>query len=234
MQGSNNNNDLILRLLVYFLCAGSSALFLSIINQYPEFWFISMFALVPFLWRVIKETLSGSIILSVILAGCYVFIAYSHEIVVYPSTFLFKFICINFIVSVFGIAVNRINRYLGFNPIFIAALWLPLEYGLTHYAGFETIFAFTQSGSGFVLRLASLFGFLIVSFCVILINSLILMLFEHAYSKGCSNSKFRFSKEKLHYLHFENIVPFKSWYYVLNPRAPPLRIYRFNLLFDYF
>ncbi len=228
MQESSNYNDPILRFLVNFLCAGSSALFLSIINQYPEFWFISMFALVPFLWRVIKETLSGSVLLSIILASCYIFIAYSHEIAVYPSTFLFKFICINFIVSVFGVAVNRINRYLGFNPIFIAILWLPLEYGLTHYAGFETIFAFTQSGSGFVLRLASLFGFLIVSFCIILINSLILMLFEHAYSKGCSNSKFRFSKEKLYYLCSGNILPLKNWYYVLNPRAPPLYFLRLN------
>jgi len=227
----SNNNDLILRLLVYFLCAGSSALFLSIAHQYSGLWFISMFALVSFLWRVIKETLFGSVLLSVILASCYVFIAYPDEIIVSPSAFLVKFICLNFIVSVFGIGVNRINRYFGFNPIFIAVLWLPLEYGLTHYAGFDTIFAFANSGSGFVLRLASLFGFLIVSFCVILINSLILMMFEHTCFKGCSNSRFRFSKEKLFYWHFEDILPLKNLYYILDPRAPP--IYFLRLKFNY-
>lgn len=222
MQESNSNNDLSLRLQVYFLYAGSSALFLSIAHQYPGLWFISMFALVPFLWRVIKETLFGLVLLSVILASCYVFLVYPDKIIVSPSAFLVKFICLNFIFSVFGIGVNRIKRYFGFNPIFVAILWLPLEYGLTHYAGFDTIFASTNSGSDFVLRIASLFGFLIVSFCVILVNSLILMLFEHAYSKGCSNSRLRISKEKLFYWQFEDILPLMYLYHILNPRAPPI------------
>jgi len=223
MQKRNNKNDLILRFMLYFLCAGSSALLLSIAHQYPVVWFISMFALVPFLWRVINGNISGSIILSVIFASCYMLIAYPDEIVISPSAFLIKFIFLNFIFSVFGISVNRISRHFGFNPVFIAALWLPLEYILIHYAGFETIFTFTGSGSGFVLRLASLFGFLIVSFCIILINSIILMFLEHVYFKGFSSGKFRFSKERFFYLRSENNFPLRNWNYTLNPRAPPLR-----------
>ena len=222
MDADPEHNDITLKLLVHFICAGSSALILSIAHIHPEYWFISLFAMVPFLWRLNRTTLSGSILLSVILAGCYAFVVYTDRVLVAPGSFLLNLLLLSLVFSIFGIAVNRIKSYIGFSPVFIAALWLPLEYVLTNYTALGSIFSLSNAGSGFVVRFASLFGFLMISFCIVLINSLILMLLQHAYLKGYSNSKFRFSKEKSYRFHFENILPLRNWYYILNPRAPPL------------
>lgn len=216
--------DHVLPLLEHFLCAGTSALLLSIAHIYPEYWFISLFALVPFLWRLNKVNLVGSVILGIMLAGCYAFVAYTAEILVAPSAFLFNLFCLSLIFSIFGIAVNRLKRFIGFNPVFIAALWLPLEYILAHHTGLGNIFTFSNSGSGFVVRFASLFGFLMLSFGIVLINSLILMFIEHVGQKGFSKSKFKFAKEIKIYLDFEGVIPVKRWYYIPNPRAPPIKL----------
>jgi len=37
-----------------FLFAGSSAFLLLCANLFPDFWYLSFFALTPFLWRIVK------------------------------------------------------------------------------------------------------------------------------------------------------------------------------------
>lgn len=222
MRAKTNHNDSSLRFLNHFLCAGSSALILSIAHIYPEYWFVSLFALVPFLWRLNRVSLSGSIVLGIILASCYTFVAFTGEILVAPSAFLFKLFCLSLIFSIFGITVNRVRKHIGFNPVFIAALWLPLEYILTHSTSLGNIFALSNISSGFMVRFASLFGFLMLSFSIVLINSLILMFIEHIGRRVFSKGKIRFAKEKQWYRQFKNIIIFKRWYHFLDPRAPPL------------
>ncbi len=219
------HNDITLRLLVHFVCAGTSALILSIAHIHPEYWFLSLFALVPFLWRLNRTTLAGSILLGVILAGCYAFVAFTGEALVTPGIFFLNLLLLSLVFSIFGIAVNRIRSYIGFSPVFIAALWLPLEYVLTHYTALGSIFSLSNAGSGFVVRFGSLFGFLMVSFGIVFINSLILVLIEHAYLKGCSNSKFRFSKEKLFYLRSRELILIRNSYHWPELRGPPFKIY---------
>lgn len=220
------HNDITLRLLVHFVCAGTSALILSIAHIHPEYWFLSLFALVPFLWRLNRTTLAGSILLGVILAGCYAFVAFTGEALVTPGIFFLNLLLLSLVFSIFGIAVNRVKRYIGFNPVFIAALWLPLEYVLTHYTALGSIFSLSNAGSGFVVRFGSLFGFLMVSFGIVFINSLILVLIEHIGHEAASNTGFTFAEEKKYYLVFETIAPARRQCYFSEPRAPPVRISR--------
>ena len=69
MREKCEHSDRSLRLLNHFLFAGGSALILSIAHIYPEYWFVSLFALVPFLWRVTRANLPDSILLGIILAA---------------------------------------------------------------------------------------------------------------------------------------------------------------------
>lgn len=217
-------NDTALRLLVHFICAGTSALILSIAHLHPECWFVSLFALVPFLWRLNNANLPGSILLGVMLAGCYAFVAFIGEVLISPGEFFLKLLFLSLVFSIFGVSINLAKKYIGFYPIFTAALWLPVEYILTHYVGLKYIFTFALADSSITVRFASLFGCLMVSFGIMLINSLILMLIELVSNRDYSFRKKSFARRTIFFSHYENSIQQRIWYYIINPRAPPLLI----------
>jgi hypothetical protein len=205
-----------------FLCAGSSALILSLIHLYPAYWFLSIFALLPFLWRLTSSNLLGSIVLGIILGNCYAVVAFTDQILISPSIFLLKLFSLCLIFSAFGVAVNRINKYTGFNPIFIAALWLPFEYALCSYAHMENIFLFSGTDSSLLIRISSLFGVLMVSFVIVLINSLILIAIRRAVKACCSETNFSLEDDKISFSFFKEVILQKLYFYYPMRRAPPI------------
>jgi hypothetical protein len=74
--------------LTDFLFTGSSALLLSIISVYPDLWFLSLFVLIPFLWRAIAVTLLESVRLAVIVATAYCLVAAPVNFWASPAAFL--------------------------------------------------------------------------------------------------------------------------------------------------
>jgi len=214
--------DSTLQFLEDFLGAGTSALILSWAHIYPAYWFVALFALLPFFWRLTRANLYRSVILGTILAGCYAFVAFTGEILLSFPTFLFRLFLLSLIFSAFGIAVNRTKRYIGFNAALIAVLWLPLEHILTHYAHLGSIFAFPETDSALLLRIGSLFGILMVSFVVVFVNSLILLFLKHVVQALSSRKVFPAKDHKRLYLPFKEIILEKRWYYFPDPRAPPV------------
>jgi len=221
MQANRLTGDKIFRFIEDFICAGSSALIISLIHLCPAYWFLSIFALLPFLWKLTSANLLRSIILGTILGTCYTFVAFTDQILISPSIFLVKLLSLCLIFSAFGVAVNRINRYTGFNPIFIASLWLPFEYALFHYAHMENIFTFSSTDSAFLIRISSLFGILMVSFIIVLINSLILIAIRHAVKAYCSETNFSLEDDKIHFSFFKEVILQKFHFYYPMLRAPP-------------
>ena len=215
----------IIRFLESFLCAGSSALLISAAHLYPEFWFVSLFALIPFLWRAIRVSLFESIILGGLLAASYCFVSFRLELWATPGAFLFTLVGLIALFALYGTVVNRIKKYIGFNVIFIAALWLPLEYTLSHYAGLESLFASSPDKTGLpvLLRIGSLFGMLMISFVVVLINSLILVILRHVAQVLLSRGTLSIPDDKRPYLPFKEIILERRWYYFPDVRAPPIR-----------
>ncbi len=207
--------------MAHFLCAGTSALILSIAHIHPEYWFLSLFALVPLLWRLNRTTLAGSILLGMILACCYAFVTFIGEALVAPGNFFLNLLLLSLVFSIFGIAVNRIKKYIGFSPVFIAALWVPLEYFLIKYPGMGGVLSFPTADSSGLIRFASLFGLLMVSFFIVLINSALFMLLEYVSQIGFSIERLRFPYKKISFPLFESIRTTKRWDYLPNLRAPP-------------
>ena len=222
MQANPLTGEKKFRFIEDFLCGGSSALILSLSHLYPAYWFLSVFALLPILWRLTSTDLLGSIVLGTILGNCYAFVAFTDQILIAPWIFLLKLLGLCLIFSSFGVLVNRINKYTGFNPIFIAALWLPFEYVLCHHAHLENIFAFSSTDSTLLIRISSLFGILTVSFIIVLINSLILIAIKHAVQASCSETKFSLEDEKINYPLFKGITLQKLYFFYPMRRAPPL------------
>jgi len=214
-----------LQFLEDFLYAGSSALILSLVHTHTEYWFISLFALIPFLWRLTRANLCRSVVLGIILAGCYAFVAFIDELLVSPWTFLLELFLLCLVFSIFGVAVNRIKRYVGFNAvIFIAFFWLPLEYALSHYAHLGGIFTFSEIDSALLIRFSSLFGLLVVSFVVVLINSLILIILKRVAQALRSRSAFAAKDDKKPYPSFKETILQRRWYYFPDLRAPPIKV----------
>ena len=54
------------------LCVGSSAMFLYIAHNHPQFWYLSLIAFVPFLWRLLQVNLWGTLCLATTLGTIFV------------------------------------------------------------------------------------------------------------------------------------------------------------------
>jgi apolipoprotein N-acyltransferase len=210
-----------LQLVEDFFGAGTSALILSVANLYPNYWFLSFFALLPFLWRLTRANLFRSIDLGIILGGSYAFVVFTGELLVSPWVFLFNLFGLCLIFSLFCVAVSVVKKYAGFNPVFIAVLWLGIEYTLTHDPVLGNILTLPDTGSGFLIRFSSLFGILMVSFAVVLINSLLLILFKRLAQALCSRTTFATKKDQGFYSTFKQPTLKRHPYYFPTPRAPP-------------
>ena len=209
-----------LQLVEDFICAGSSALFLSILHLYPAYWFISLFALIPLLWRLSKANLPQSIILGILLGNCYVFVIFSGSLFVSPWNYLFNLFNLCLIFSFFCIAVSIVKKYTGFNPVFTAALWLAIEYTLTHDPVLGNILTLPETNTGFLIRIGSLCGILMISFAVVLINSLILIVLNHLVHALGTHTSSLVKANKEFYLYLGQTIE-KHWFYFPGPRAPP-------------
>ena len=165
---------------------------------------------------------TSAVILGMMLATCYALVAQLSELWTAPGSFLLKLIALNTIFIAYGIAVNRLKKHIGFNAIFIAILWLPLEYALSHYAGLESLFALSTGESS--LLLGSLFGLLMISFIIVLINSLILAILRQVAQALLSRGALSIKDDKQAYPPFKEIILERRWYYFPDVRAPPLSI----------
>ncbi len=204
-----------------FLYAGTSALLLALVQLYPGLWFLSLLVLVPFLWAGVRAGLTRAIGLGLILAGCYVAVAYPVELWTTPDTFLLKLVALSLIFSIYAISVNRLWRHIGVNAVLMAATWLPLEYALSQHSGLGSIFAFSGAEPVLVMRVGSLFGLLVVSFIVVLVNWLILIVLGDVVRALLSGSALIIQDDNPPQLSFADLLPEKRWYYSLAPRDPP-------------
>ena len=211
-----------LRLAERFLCAGSSALLLSAAHLYPELWILSTFALVPFLWQANKIGFAGNCCLGLILGSCYIFVVSPHEMMTGLITFMLKVVFFSTVFSLFGIAVYFLKKHFGFNPVFIAAIWLPLEYGLTRYTGLANFFLRSLDDGSILFRLASLLGLLMISFLIVGINAYILVALEQVVEACSGPVTCPQSTEKTLIKPISVLVPRSFHYHYIHCRAPPI------------
>ncbi len=204
-----------------FLAAGSSALLLSFAHVYGELWFILLFALVPFLWRLCCVSLTGAASLGIMLATFFVCATSVRDLILTPDIFLLKLFALNAAFVVFALIINRARRHLGFDPLFIALLWLPLEYALIHFAGLGDIFSISNSGCSLVIGFCSLFGILLGSLVVILGNSLLLLIIRYLRQWMLSRTRLSTECNKKARSPVDEILLERRWYYFPDVRAPP-------------
>lgn len=172
-----------------FLFAGSSALLLLIANLFPAYWYVSFFALTPFLFRIIKASPKESLRLGFLFGLSFFTVSMVNSPM--GSPFLpsvLKLLSGTGLFALFGWAVGWARHRWGFNPFIVALLWVGLEMGslklglvvgrVATEGSYPTpsLLGETQFSHPFFAGLVTLFGLLTVSAIIVLFNSLLVLL----------------------------------------------------------
>jgi len=162
-----------------FIFAGSSALLLLVANFFPEYWYVSFFALTPFLYRIIKASPVESLRLGLLFG--LLFFAVSvidspESSPILPS--LLKLLSGTGLFALFGGMVGWARKHWGFNPAIVALFWVGLELGLVKLGFISGFFAEAEFSHPFFASLVTLFGFVTISAIIILLNSILVLTIE--------------------------------------------------------
>ena len=161
--------------------ASAAALLIQISHTYEQLWFVSLFALAPFLWRAVSIPVLRSAELGCLLAvflWTSALLSPQHHATAAP---LLQLAVGSGVFIAYAVVVNGIGRWLGSNVVVIAVLWPPVELTL-RLVNLPVIVRIEhlEAGNPF-LTLASLFGVVVVSFLVVLINALLLSTLKRLY-----------------------------------------------------
>ena len=172
-----------------FVFAGSSVLLLLVVNLFPQYWYVSFFALTPFLYRIIKASPGESLRLGFLFGICFFGVSIIDSQLGYPFSSFLKLLAGTGLFALFGWIVGWARQRWGFNPAFVALLWVALEIGLVKLgivgdSASLTTLSLSKGGllgeaelsHPFFGGLFALFGFLSVSAIVVLLNSLLVLL----------------------------------------------------------
>jgi hypothetical protein len=172
-ESNNQKSSLLATWAESFVIAGSSALLLLIANLYPHYWYFSFFALTPFLYRIIKATPAESLRLGILLGISYFGVYIMNFLPVSPSSSVFKLLLGTGLFAIFSWNVGWARKHWGFYPSIVAVLWIGLELGLIKLGFAGGLLVPTECSNPFLHGLMGLFGFLIVSAVIVLLNSLL-------------------------------------------------------------
>jgi hypothetical protein len=167
----------------------------------------------------------GAVALGMILASTYLFATCISDLMLTPAIFLAKLVSLNIAFAVFGYAINKVKRNLGFNPLLVVLLWLPLGYVLIQSVGLGEILFIPHAGPNLIIGFGSLIGVLLGSLIIILGNSLILLFVRYVECRITSNSEFQPPQCEQHeFPSTKDIIFERIWYYLPEPRSPPILI----------
>ncbi|MGH8003241.1 MAG: hypothetical protein ACRECJ_00750 [Limisphaerales bacterium] len=167
-----------------FLYAGTSAFLLLVANLFPNYWYLSFFALIPFLWRIVRLDALGALQLGLLFGFSFFSIWKLPDFLAAPVLTLLTIALGTVLFALFAWAVARAKEKFGFNPLFVALLWVLLELALITAINVEVNVGtnLAAHSTGFFHGLSVLFGFLAVSFVSVLVNSILVFAIEKTVS----------------------------------------------------
>jgi apolipoprotein N-acyltransferase len=216
------NSSLNNQLRTNLLCAGSSAIMLTFAHVHAELWFVALFALAPFLWRLPSLGRVQASLLGLMLATVYMMASSAGELSVSPVTFAYKLAGVNVIFALFGLAINRLSKRMGFNPLIIALVWFPLGFLLAELCGPTESLLVGQSGGELLIGFGSLMGILFWSVLIVLANGLIILLAHFIQRRLLRRSSVRRTEFRRAYTIDPVVLLSQRWAIIPGRRAPPI------------
>lgn len=159
---------------IRFVYAGSSALLLLLVHSFPGFWYLSAIALLPLLYKLNKSAPFESMLLGALLGVAFFVPALSYSLLAFSPEALAMLLGGVTLCAGFGFAVSFTRLRLGFNPLITSLLWVGFEFALVKLGITQRFFGEVYFANPLLGRISVLFGFLLVSFMVVLFNSVLL------------------------------------------------------------
>ena len=207
-----------------FIFAGSSALLLLVANLFPQYWYFSFFALIPFLYKIIKASPSESLRLGLLFGFSFFSATLTDSFVISPLPSVLKLISGTALFTLFGWTVGWARQKWGFNPSIVALLWMGLEIGLIKFGFVGGLFGEAEFSHPFLHGMVGLLGFLVVSALIVLLNSLlVLAIVETIELTRPKRTTVQEEEKKWDFFFTRNLFTEKV-YVVPEGRAPPLSI----------
>jgi apolipoprotein N-acyltransferase len=205
-----------------FLYSGTSALLLLVANLFPGYWYFSFVALFPFLWRINKASTREAFRLGFLL-GLTFFTFWSLDaLLVTPASAILMIIGGTLLFALWGWAVGLTKQYFGFSPIIVSGLWVFFELGLIKFGYTSGLLTHSTPSTPFFLRLATLFGFGVISFIIVLLNSLLVKIIEHAV-KIFKATGIEFTTKEIFWSFVESHKFFSQKFFLIPQlRGPPI------------
>lgn len=204
-----------------FIFAGASASLLLIARLFPDCWYLSLVALVPFLARVYRASAKEALRLGFLLGFTFFLVLGLNALPLSPFWSVAKILAGAALFAAFGGAVGWTRQRWGFNPAIVALLWVAFESGLIKLGFVGSVLGEAEFSGPFFHGLTALFGFLIISFLVVLCNSLIVAAIDKAISLAKAR-RFEVSVgERAWDLYFTTGLFAQKSYLVPEGRGPP-------------
>jgi hypothetical protein len=163
-----------------FLFAGGSALLLLSANLLVDYWYLSFFALTPFLYKIIKASPGESLRLGFLLGLSFFGASFYHAPAVSAFGSLFRLIFGTVLCALFAWSVGKARQRWGFNPSMVALLWVGLQMALIKFGYAGGLLGNAGFSQPFLQSLIGLFGFLAASALVVFFNSLLVLAIVNA------------------------------------------------------
>jgi len=160
--------------------AGSSVFLLLLANIFPEYWYFSFIALTPLLYKLSRATPSESLRLGFLFGVTYFIILNLMEFSVSPLLTLIKITTGTLLFSLFGLITGWTRERWGFNPVLVALLWMTVELVLIKLGFINGVFQAAELTYPVFHGMATLFGFIFVSFAIVLLNSVLIWTVNNA------------------------------------------------------
>jgi len=206
-----------------FTFAGASACLLLVARLFPDYWYLSLIALLPFLVRVYRASAKEALRLGFLLGFTFFLVSGLNTLPLTPFLSIAKILAGAALFAAFGCAVGWTRQRWGFNPTIVALLWVGFELSLTRLGFVSSMLGEAEFSGPFFHGLAALFGFLIISFIVVLCNSLIVAAIDKAISLVKTRRFVRSVGERTWPLYSPNGFFAQKFYLVPEGRGPPCR-----------
>ncbi len=220
---SNYYHSFIVSWAESFIFASSSALLLLLANFFPHYWYLSFFALVPFLFRIIKATPNESLRLGFLFGISFFAVSVTDLLPISPIPSLLKLLLGTALFAVFGWTVGWARKHWGFYPSIVAILWIGLELGVMKLGVSGGLFEQVETSNPLLQNLITLLGFLTVSVIIVLLNSLLVLVIVKSLELTKPKEKSTQEKENRWLLSFTRNLSAKKVYVVPEGRAPPIQ-----------
>jgi apolipoprotein N-acyltransferase len=204
-----------------FLFAGSSGLLLSVANRFSDYWDLSILALTPFLYRIIKATPVESLRLGLLFGLSFFGASATGSAGVSSLVAVVKLLSGTGLFALFGWTVGWARRRWGFNPSIVALLWVGLEMGLVKLGFAHGLLGQVEFSHPFLPGLVGLFGFLAASAVIVLLNSLLVLAITKAVKAARAGVKSAIEDARTWDLLFSFNFSTQKAYLVPEGRAPP-------------